>query len=393
MIEPSWKDFEFTNVATYLGMRIGTAADDDERWRLPLAKHHERVGELAGGRMAPSITSRLYAERALPVLLYAGQLLRPPKNAERAAATATERLWHIPHRSMPHAAVRPLRDIGAPTAPHLADAIRRANASTRGRLSDTIATAATLLGTARLQFGSLASLADARPPDDVLRWRSAVLVDLLHEDNSDEHSRRRMTGSNKAKAVKDAQARAQKGRPAVVTDLHFEAATALLPCLRRWSDLRRPPQVNAAAAAECLAHLVGVAQCHIVAVVKTWIDGWPTSARRGLQVSRCPACHEKASDRLPHLVACPALRQATARALGMDAPQSLCEAMALSRSLRAATTKGASAPPEQFVLFLSCELDTYQSVAEAPDAPRSATARRRRLHASAAHAARRLKSR
>lgn len=75
-IEPSWRDFEVTTVATYLGIRVGTA-DDDERSRFPLAKHHARVGELAGGRFAPSLTTRLYAERAM----LAGALVHRPSHA------------------------------------------------------------------------------------------------------------------------------------------------------------------------------------------------------------------------------------------------------------------------------------------------------------------------
>lgn len=279
--------------------------------------------------------------------------------------------------------------MGALVPPHLADAITAANGRACNHLEAPLSAAARILTDARQRYGTLASLADGRPPDDVLRWGSEALAGIL--DDSDAGPRTERPNARRSPSLlKRVRRRARASLPAVVDIAHRDAATAFLSRLRRWGLPNYTDEELLDAAADSLAHLTATAQCHMLAVLKTWADAWPTSARRGLAVQRCPPCRARRADHLGHLIACPALREVTSRAFGIAAPVSLSEALTLTRTRRCGQTSEAWAPPEVATLFLSCLLDTYQSVAEVPGGRRGRGAGQRLLPASAAHAKRRL---
>lgn len=175
----------------------------------------------------------------------------------------------------------------------------------------------------------------------------------MDDDARRESARRR---ANEAKKLRAAALRAAlSGTVGPWHGAQEEAALALLPRLRRWMPLTG---LNEAAIRNAASHtlrsLVVAAPAVWVAVIKTWVHGWPTPLRRG-RGSRPGPCGREAGDRIAHLVSCRRLAAAVSEASGLKQAASVAAAVGLGVSPRVGSSAAAGcAPPEHDLLFLGC---------------------------------------
>lgn len=91
----------------------------------------------------------------------------------------------------------------------------------------------------------------------------------------------------------------------------------------------------------------GVVPSLWMALIKTWVDGWSTMARKGGWIEACPFCDRARGAQVGLVVKCSQLCRAVAQASGIDAPGSLSTALALDPSPRVAEWRSGHAPPER----------------------------------------------
>lgn len=130
-----------------------------------------RLWELAQGALAPSLAVRSYATRVLPTMQYIAQFVEAPPDCEARRSDVAERLWHAPHRSLPKAAMAPLRAIGAPIPAPLRGALDRTLVSSAQRHQQAIGEAVEVLRDARERFAPIAGLAEGRLWEDEKMWQ------------------------------------------------------------------------------------------------------------------------------------------------------------------------------------------------------------------------------
>lgn len=369
-------------------------ADEKRRWTAVKAKHDERLRELSQGAPAPSLAVRAYTTRVLPALQYVAQFAAPPPDCEARRSDVAERLWHAPHKSLPQAAMAPLRAMGAPIPSSIRGALQSALSSSARRHRQAVEEGTALLRAARERFAPIAGLAADRPWADEAMWKCRAICDVLEEAAHQDEGSRRREDESRRRWRKFCRRRTPLPGGVGAPDLaHVEGARALRPRLRRWfleADASNVELERCAAAA--LLRCAGVSPCHWVAMVKTWCDGWPTSHRRGLACADCVACGRRRGDIVQHLVLCPALTGAVARVTGIQPPSNRWEALALTESPPAPRRVGPA--PRQRLLFLSVQLDAYQKLAGGDrPTPRSRARAAARLRTAVLAAHRRIASR
>lgn len=156
-ITPEWSSFRVEAEALYLGVLIGPGASRGAQWRAPLEKMQQRVTDLATAKLAPSLTAQMFASRAAPVLSYAAEVIPASAEVRGSFCVAVTRMWHVPLKSLPEPALRPLRIAGAPIPPHVADRLRATFQASQKRMAPIAMEAMALLGR---DFDPLAPLAD-----------------------------------------------------------------------------------------------------------------------------------------------------------------------------------------------------------------------------------------
>lgn len=390
---PAWRDFKVVDKATYLGVLLGPGATRTDQWAAPLDKLRRRIGELASGRLAPSLSSKLFGSRIASVVSYVGQVVPAPREIDAEFCNAVTRLWHFPVKALPAAALRPLRMAGAPIPAHLADGLRSTFQTSQRRFAAHAEAALADLQRARQEHDTLAALARGGRHADERVWSApAICEELSALDTSDAAAE----AGHRAKALRKLRRRcmaaSRRGDDAPREECHEEAAAALAPRLARWAEaLEMEPASLRDAAAKSLASLSACAPAIVVAALRSWCDAWPTTARRGRAIASCPCCGRRQRDELGHLVMCRALLKAVAKATEIRVPRDAREALCMCDSPRILASCEKFARPRQRELFLAVQVETYQSLAGlADDAAGGERGRRRRLAAAARHARRRL---
>lgn len=352
---PEWTSFRVEAEALYLGVLVDPGASRRDQWSAPLAKMQQRVGDLATAKLAPSLTAQMFATRATPVLSYVGQVIPASAEVRGSFCVAVTRLWHIPLRSLPEPALRPLRAAGAPIPPHVTDRLQATFQASQRRLAPVAEAAMALLTRARDDFDPLAALAcGGKHADEVVWGTAAFCSELTAPQGEDAHDAAARRGKELRALRRRAIAASRHGGRAPEATCHAEAAEALGPRLMRWREaagMQREEMLRAAA--RTLASLTACAPAVVVAVVKTWCDGWPTSVRHGRKADRCPACGRQGHDEVAHLIRCPKLTRAVESATHIAGPQSVREALCLVVSQRAPSTCEKFARPGLRELFLA----------------------------------------
>lgn len=130
-------------------MKVGPGASRSMQWADPLTKLQQRVTDLAQAKLAPSLSAQLFYIRASAVLGYVAQPIPATAEVERSFGTAVARLWHVPHKSLPDGALRPVRTAGAPMPKHFGDGLQATLRASQVRLAPIAVEAAALLARAR----------------------------------------------------------------------------------------------------------------------------------------------------------------------------------------------------------------------------------------------------
>lgn len=317
---PAWAAMPIRREAKYLGMMLGPAVSRADRWRAPLAAFDDRLRQLASSHLAPSMAVRLFTGRVAPLLDYTASMMGPPPDIDKLMASVTERLWRLPHRSLPASAVGPMRRLAFPVPADLSARARRGALGAARRLDLALQHWQRVLAGARQEHGALASLADNAAAAEQPFWNDVAIVDELMRAPRDVvpvPPRREA-----ARAAARARRARQKGLPPEAGPQHVALADALLPRLLRWSvptGLGRE-QMHAACV-RAIAWLVGCTPAMQIAVIRVWADAVATSQRAGRPTLACPACGREGGDRVAHMVSCATVRTAVAQACTLAPPR------------------------------------------------------------------------
>ena len=117
---PDWKDFSIQSYGKYLGFLIGPEASLLQ-WKAPLSKWRNRTASIAALAAPASVSCALYNVRALPVLMYKGQLLPMPHKHAAAEKGVIHKLLHIPNNALSLRAAHSLQVIGGPRIGNILD--------------------------------------------------------------------------------------------------------------------------------------------------------------------------------------------------------------------------------------------------------------------------------
>lgn len=232
---------------------------------------------------------------------------------------------------------------GLPVAPHPADRATRALWTSAQSLNGTVREAAARLSAARQELGSLASLADGAPAAEAHTWRNGAFCDIVASAPRPQDSAAVLRRRHRQRMRQEIR---HGGRKTVSASLRA-AARALLPRLRRWSaELRLPDETVEDLAATALAAAAVAPPRFGVALLRTWVDGWPTPSRRGLRPRPCAACGVPGGDGMRHGLRCATAARIVSRVSGVPRPASWAEAMALvPPHHRPPVRSGRTAPP------------------------------------------------
>ena len=329
---PQWKDFGIKGAATYLGIWLGPEAGN-LRWEEAKGTYLSRGQELACSSLPPSVTIPQYNLRAVTTLSYVGQVQPPTAALLKDEMMMVQRLHRFPHNTFPRGGMFWLREFGMKTPRSVAAMCGASAFRAAQRTCNTWRGDKTRLDHARAAHATLASLVSER--HSMPWWDSPPIVDYWAEVSKGKFMHIKFDGKKVISTSRDGghglQGLATKIILQKLYPINWEAELARR--IKRWlrdHDLSWMSQVNWATSLKTTRKLppfVGKA------VLSTWLNGWASSSRLGMGVTHaCQFCGS-ASDRLAHLVNCPAPWKAAAKALGCRPPEMLMEKLALCNDI------------------------------------------------------------
>lgn len=344
---PEWREFAIESSSVYLGARLGPSTDPAARWAAALDKVSKRTLGMARSTLAPSAGLKYMATFATPVVAYTAMLAAPHKNIERTEDLALQRLLRMPHKALPKHFTAHLEAVGLPRARPMAHSCSAMLRRSALRHADYVRALSAQLAAVRAEHGSLLSLADDDALPDRTVWNAPALIDDMKMALEDE--------THKAADATDP--------PPSKAEMLDAAATALLPRVRRWFDGRRDAGALHLAIVEALAAAKRTSACFVMALLRTWCDGWGTSHRAGRGPAHCAFCGRRAADNLRHLMRCPALLRPVAVASGTATPTSFHDALCLKATPAAeGTFRRSQRRPSSALFRLTVASEVYHKV-------------------------------
>lgn len=265
---PEWAQFKCVGSAKYLDCEVGPSVSPLGHWRAALIKHDDRAKVMASAGVPPPAALHYYDVYVRPVLSYIAQVSEVPHEALRAHDLAAQRLLHLPHRALPRSfgtllEVVGLKPMRCPRAKRAAMLLQAA-----ARHADDVAACAEELRAARVEYGSLASLADGAPPAEGAWWRTRAVADLMQEA-----LRAAEMATTRAACGSDGGVRRRQRRGPQRCNMEsiVQAATALRPRIRRFvSSQIVPDALLDVAVSKTLESLSKCAPAFGTAVLRTW---------------------------------------------------------------------------------------------------------------------------
>lgn len=314
---PQWSNFAVVGTATYLGMEMGCPAGDS-RWTGALRKARARVAMLAASPLSPAAVLAGVASRAVPCLTYLAQLLGAPPRAVCLDVWIGNKVLRLPGNSLNAIEVASLQPDVLRTHPPvsaicLATASRAALVtfkSWRTALAEIEWVALHTLPLAQAFSDRAWGGAWASPPLAVNLSRAAGgCVDGIGPKRW-RHAFRSAVGAlcaeDRAGTRPGVQGRLTKQ---IWTDFVARASLfeMLLARLCAWYTPAR--ELAQRIDMQELVQAVSAAPEHLkINWVRTWANGWPTSARMHASVILpCVWQCGGGRDELKHYVSCPAL--------------------------------------------------------------------------------------
>ena len=110
---PSWAGMDIVSHAKYLGFLLGPTSGRLQ-WKVAVKKFKERVAEINSMRLPLPLARGQYSSRAVPVLGYIAQLVRPPKDVKTLSMDACMKILRFPGKSLDFDSAHPMDMLEGP---------------------------------------------------------------------------------------------------------------------------------------------------------------------------------------------------------------------------------------------------------------------------------------
>ena len=115
---PAWKDMAICSAAKYLGFYLGPASAPLQ-WKKALVKFQDRVNHIHSCQLPAELAASQYRIKAVPILGYIAQLVRPPCKITRIGLNAVTKTLRMAGQSLSYDAAHSLSFMGGPKFPDL----------------------------------------------------------------------------------------------------------------------------------------------------------------------------------------------------------------------------------------------------------------------------------